>query len=78
MTGTAAESDSEPDVDVRRAWDAHAMEQRISLVTLGVEDLPRARRFYEALGAFADPDGYVWEAAHNPGRPVDQDGTIHI
>jgi catechol 2,3-dioxygenase-like lactoylglutathione lyase family enzyme len=26
------------------------MEQRISLVTLGVADLGRARRFYEALG----------------------------
>jgi uncharacterized protein len=26
------------------------MEQRISLVTLGVRDLPRARAFYEALG----------------------------
>jgi catechol 2,3-dioxygenase-like lactoylglutathione lyase family enzyme len=26
------------------------MEQRLSLVTLGVEDLPRARAFYEALG----------------------------
>ncbi|TMC51482.1 MAG: VOC family protein [Chloroflexi bacterium] len=26
------------------------MEQRISLVTLGVDDLDRARRFYEALG----------------------------
>jgi uncharacterized protein len=26
------------------------MEQRISLVTLGVRDLGRARRFYEALG----------------------------
>ena len=26
------------------------MEQRISLVTLGVGDLPRARAFYEALG----------------------------
>ena len=26
------------------------MEQRISLVTLGVDDLPRARAFYEALG----------------------------
>jgi uncharacterized protein len=26
------------------------MEQRLSLVTLGVEDLPRARGFYEALG----------------------------
>jgi uncharacterized protein len=26
------------------------MEQRISLITLGVRDLERARRFYEALG----------------------------
>ena len=26
------------------------MEQRVSLVTLGVADVPRARRFYEALG----------------------------
>ena len=26
------------------------MEQRLSLVTLGVGDLPRARRFYETLG----------------------------
>lgn len=129
------------------------MEQRISLVTLGVSDLPRARAFYEALGwdgaqqpdeevcffqvggmafglwtalgghgapgielahnvhspqhvdevlaqaekaggtivrpadraewggtsgAFADPDGYVWEVAHNPGWTLAEDGTIHI
>src|SRR2546421_5796939 len=33
------------------------MEQRISLVTLGVEDLSRARAFYEALG---------WTGAHQP------------
>jgi uncharacterized protein len=26
------------------------VEQRVSLITLGVEDLPRARAFYEALG----------------------------
>jgi catechol 2,3-dioxygenase-like lactoylglutathione lyase family enzyme len=129
------------------------MEQRISLVTLGVRDLSRARRFYEALGwsgahqpddevcffqagamvfglwtalgghgapgielaynvrspaevdavlaeavqagativraaaradwggttgAFADPDGYVWEVAHNPGWTLDPDGAIRI
>ena len=129
------------------------MEQRISLVTLGVTDLARARDFYEALGwsgarqpddevcffqaggmvlglwtalgghgapgielahnvrspdavavvlseaeraggrivrppgradwggttgAFADPDGYVWEVAHNPGGTVHDDGTIQI
>ncbi len=129
------------------------MEQRISLVTLGVADLARARNFYEALGwsgaaqpddevcffqaggmvlglwtalgghgapgvelaynvlspeevevileevqraggtvirpaavaewggtsgAFADPDGYVWEVAHNPGWTLNKDGTVHI
>lgn len=129
------------------------MEQRISLVTLGVSDLGRARAFYEALGwtgahqpdaevcffqaggmvfglwtalgghgapgielahnvrspeavaevlaeaqraggtikraaqpadwggttgAFADPDGYVWEVAHNPGWTLDERGAVTI
>lgn len=37
------------------------MEQRVSLVTLGVSDLDRARRFYEALGwkTNAEPDDDV-------------------
>jgi predicted lactoylglutathione lyase len=129
------------------------MDQRISLVTLGVEDLGRARGFYERLGwsgarqpddevaffqaggmvfglwtalggvgapgielahnvrspeevdavlaeaeaaggtivrpaeraewggysgAFADPDGYVWEVAHNPAWPIADDGSITL
>jgi catechol 2,3-dioxygenase-like lactoylglutathione lyase family enzyme len=129
------------------------MDQRISLVTLGVDDLARARVFYEALGwsgaeqpddevcffqaggmvfglwtalgghgapgielaynvrspdevallledakraggtivrpaalaewggtagAFADPDGYVWEIAHNAGWTLSEDGTVHL
>lgn len=129
------------------------MEQRISLVTLGVSDLARARAFYEALGwtgaqqpddevcffqaggmivglwtalgghgapgielahnvrtdsevdllladaltaggtvvraaqraewggytgAFADPDGYVWEVAHNPAWTVEPDGSVRL
>jgi uncharacterized protein len=37
------------------------MEQRLSLVTLGVADLERARRFYEALG---------WQTSADPGDPV--------
>jgi predicted enzyme related to lactoylglutathione lyase len=37
------------------------VEQRISLVTLGVHDLSQARRFYEALGwaGAQQPDGEV-------------------
>jgi catechol 2,3-dioxygenase-like lactoylglutathione lyase family enzyme len=129
------------------------MEQRISLVTLGVTDLARARAFYETLGwragqqpdsevvffqaggmvfglwsalgghgapgvelahnvrspeevdallaeaesagativrpaarafwggytgAFADPEGYVWEIAHNPDWPLAEDGSIRL
>jgi uncharacterized protein len=129
------------------------VDQRISLVTLGVTDLARARSFYEALGwrdvqqpddevcffqaggmvfglwtalgghgapgielahnvrspeevgavlaeaeraggtilrpaaraewggtsgAFADPDGYVWEVAHNPGWTLGDDGSVRI
>jgi uncharacterized protein len=37
------------------------MEQRVSLVTLGVRDLARARRFYEALG---------WETGAGPDDDV--------
>lgn len=29
-------------------------------------------------GYFADPDGFRWEVAHNPGLTVDADGTVHI
>jgi catechol 2,3-dioxygenase-like lactoylglutathione lyase family enzyme len=129
------------------------VEQRISLVTLGVRDLARARAFYEALGwrgaqqpddqvafyqaggivfglwaalgghgapgvelahnvrsasevdallaaveqaggaivrpaaradwggytgAFADPDGYVWEVAHNPDWAIAEDGSVRL
>ena len=129
------------------------MEQRISLVTLGVRNLSRARSFYEAIGwsgaqqpddevcffqaggmvfglwtalgghgapgielahnvrspqevsavldqaqraggsivrsaavaewggttgAFADPDGYVWEVAHNPSWALDDQGAVTI
>lgn len=138
------------------------MEQRLTLVTLGVADLARARTFYEALGwrgqevqetvfyqagglalvlwdrallaadcgvpdvraggfggialahnvrsdtevddlldiaeraggvvtraagptvlgfysgVFADPDGHVWEIAHNPGFTLAEDGTLTL
>ncbi|MBS1837790.1 MAG: VOC family protein [Actinobacteria bacterium] len=37
------------------------MQQRLSLVTLGVADIERSRRFYEALGWVGEsPDGEVW------------------
>lgn len=33
------------------------MDQRLTVITLGVQDLPRARRFYEALGWTANEAG---------------------
>ena len=39
------------------------MEQRISVITLGVKDLERSREFYEALGwrrSLRDVQGIVW------------------
>lgn len=29
-------------------------------------------------GYFTDPDGHVWEVAHNPGFKLHQDGTITV
>jgi uncharacterized glyoxalase superfamily protein PhnB len=29
-------------------------------------------------GAFADPDGYVWEVAHNPGWRLAEDGSVNL
>jgi len=29
-------------------------------------------------GAFADPEGYVWEVAYNPGWTLDADGSVTI
>ena len=29
-------------------------------------------------GYFADPDGFLWEIAWNPGFPIDADGRVHI
>src|SRR5262249_56727258 len=45
---TGCERYSDPAGQTRRR--RSGMEQRVSLVTLGVRDLARSRRFYEALG----------------------------
>ncbi|MFD9453033.1 VOC family protein [Streptomyces sp. NPDC059985] len=29
-------------------------------------------------GCFADPDGHLWEIAHNPGFPLAEDGALTI
>lgn len=40
---------------------------------------PAARAEWGGItGAFADPDGYVWEVAHNPAWTVHENGSITI
>jgi catechol 2,3-dioxygenase-like lactoylglutathione lyase family enzyme len=40
---------------------------------------PAQRAFWGGHhGYFADPAGFVWEIAHNPGFRVDEDGNAHI
>jgi uncharacterized protein len=63
------------------------MEQRISLVTLGVSDYARAKAFSEALGwsaaldveetVFFQANGCILVlVAHNPGFRLDDNGNV--
>ncbi len=46
------------------------MEPRLTLVTLGVSDMPAARKFYEALGYQASPDSNEHVTFFNAGGVV--------
>ena len=40
---------------------------------------PAAETFYGGYaGCFTDPDGLVWEIAHNPGFPLGPDGALTV
>lgn len=40
---------------------------------------PAAETFYGGYaGCFTDPDGHVWEVAHNPGFPLGPDGALTL
>lgn len=40
---------------------------------------PAQRAFWGGwYGYFADPDGNLWEVAHNPDFPIDEDGRISL
>lgn len=40
---------------------------------------PAGRAFWGGwYGYFADPEGHLWEVAHNPGFPIDADGSISL
>ena len=40
---------------------------------------PSGRAFWGGTyGYFADPDGHLWEVAHNPGFPLDKEGRVML
>jgi uncharacterized protein len=40
---------------------------------------PSQRAFWGGTsGYFADPDGHLWEVAHNPGFPLDGEGRVML
>jgi catechol 2,3-dioxygenase-like lactoylglutathione lyase family enzyme len=39
---------------------------------------PAADAVFGRSGYFADPDGYPWEIAYNPGFPIGEDGRLTI
>jgi uncharacterized protein len=40
---------------------------------------PAQRVFWGGYsGYFADPDGHLWEVAHNPGFPLDAEGRLQL
>jgi catechol 2,3-dioxygenase-like lactoylglutathione lyase family enzyme len=45
----------------------------------GVITRPAATTFYGGYaGYFADPDGHLWEVAHNPGFTLEADGSLTL
>jgi predicted lactoylglutathione lyase len=40
--------------------------------------LPRPTSYGGYAGYFADPDGHLWEIAHNPGFTLADDGTLTL
>lgn len=39
---------------------------------------PRTTFYGGYAGYFADPDGHLWEIAHNPGFTLAEDGTVTL
>lgn len=60
------------------------MEPRLCFNTLGVAAgtrllKPGQKVFWGGYsGHFADLDGHLWEVAHNPFFPMDEQGVVHL
>ena len=61
-------SESEVDIVIERARRAGG----------AIPKLPQKTSWGGYAGYFADPDGHLWEVAHNPGFPLTPDGRLTI
>jgi catechol 2,3-dioxygenase-like lactoylglutathione lyase family enzyme len=55
-----------------------AIEQAAGAGAEVLKPAQKAAEFEGFHGYFADPDGYAWEVANNPGFPIGADGRITI
>jgi len=61
-------SEEQVDAAIARAWSAGA----------SVPKPPQKTSWGGYTGYFADPDGHLWEVAHNPGFPLTDDGRLTL
>jgi predicted lactoylglutathione lyase len=61
-------SEAEVDAVIDRAWRAGAMLPKVAAKTA----------WGGYAGYFSDPDGHLWEVAHNPGFPLTADGRLTL
>ena len=84
MGGSESRAPCPPVVEYTSADQARAADEVDSLIrdaeAAGATVTRRpAETFYGGYaGCFADPDGHVWEVAHNPGFPRAADGSLTL
>ena len=64
--------------NVRSAAEVDALFAHVESRGGRVMKRPRRADWGGYSGYFADPDGFLWEIAWNPGFPIDEDGRVHI
>jgi predicted lactoylglutathione lyase len=69
---------------VELAWNCHSPEdvdaaiERARRVGAVVSKPPQKTSWGGYSGHFIDPDGHLWEVAHNPGFPLSSDGRMQV
>jgi uncharacterized protein len=64
--------------NVRSAAEVDAIVAAAASAGATVTRTPSSTFYGGYAGCFADPDGHIWEIAHNPGFPLDDGGAITV